>query len=293
MSVFFWTTLAFIAGSMLYAILTRGKAKKEERKIVEKEVARLLEDERFAEIVKKNDAEFKAKVKKYRPILIFTLCIGMIGLFAAPIFSLTIPGINLAFIATGLILSTVLMAFSVAFLGLGESFKYGIYLLSASIIISFAYAAGLMFVYFIQYKDMPLAVGGEFYPMMLMAIPVGILFLAFFIIWVTHAAGMRSLYVIFLPLILVVAVSLGTIFPKYQYSPQRIVLRLTGRGGRRVAYSWNNKKCNVSDIAGILNDSWKPKRSAYLIYTGNYFYYFYGREGLIIINKECVNINQA
>ena len=157
-------------------------------------------------------------------------------------------------------------------------------ILLISIFLSVSYAAGLMAIYFIKY-NVPAISGGEWYPIIVIAVPALILILIVLFMWFAYGErNIRSPYATLLLLaFLILPVLLGATFPEYKYSPQRVALRLTGIGGKTVYYSYNNASC------GNVN---KRKFKAYMIFKGNYFYYFKRHNGSIGINRECIKIYQ-
>ena len=156
-------------------------------------------------------------------------------------------------------------------------------ILLISIFLSVSYAAGLMAVYFMGY-NVPVISSDEWYPIMVIAIPAFIMLsFALFMLLVRGDRVVHSPYAILFAILLILPAFCGAAFPEYKYSPQRVALRLTGIGGKTVYYSYNNASC------GNVN---KRKFKAYMIFEGNYFYYFKRHNGSIGINRECIKIYQ-
>ena len=153
-------------------------------------------------------------------------------------------------------------------------------ILLISIFLSVSYAAGLMAIYFIKY-NVPAISSGEWFPMMVIAVPAFILILIVLFMWFAYGErNIRSPYATLLLLaFLMLPVLLGAVFPKYKYSPQRIALRMTGMGGKTVSYKLKTSQYGNFGLSGNTG-------KAYLIYTGKYFYYFATKNGTTGINKK-------
>ena len=155
------------------------------------------------------------------------------------------------------------------------------------IFISLSLSVWLMSVYFIKY-GIPVILGREWYPVMLMSIPIFILFLVLFIFSIFLYNRKRiliSTYALLSITFIMLFFLLSSVFSGYKYSPQRIVLRFTGMGGKTVHYKLKTSKYGKTTLS-------KNTKKAYLIYTGTYFYYFATKNKVVGINKEICHVKK-
>lgn len=99
-------------------------------------------------------------------------------------------------------------------------------------VISISLFVWFMSAYFIK-DGIPAIIGGELYPVIILAVPVFIfiLIVAVFFIWSLYGERVLGFtYTILLFAFLLVYLGFSTAFPEYRNSPQRMVLRFTGIG---------------------------------------------------------------
>ena len=155
-------------------------------------------------------------------------------------------------------------------------------------LMSLSLSSWLMVVYFIKY-NIPAILGSEWYPIIILAMPIFILFLILLVIFFL-LYGNHTLKFIYIPLsIILILFVLSNIFPTYKYSPQRMVLRFTGMGGKNVLYILH--KYGKNELINRSSNIRKHYHKAYLIYTGDYFYYFATKNKVVGINKEICHIS--
>ena len=152
--------------------------------------------------------------------------------------------------------------------------------------LSVSFGIWLMAVYFAHYNA-PIVSGLEWYPAIVIAY-FGIIwsFVVLFFFSIFLVLKLDFSYAIIFLIILILPVIFSSIFPEYKYSPQRIALRMIGMGGKTVSYRLHRYR-NFR----LLRESKKNMHKAYLIYTGEYFYYFATKNGTIGINKEICHVS--
>lgn len=153
-------------------------------------------------------------------------------------------------------------------------------LLASVIILSYICGCILLFTYIFEYSAP--------FPTSISVLSVfAKFFLLLFGIGVAFSLGPEFMYKTALS---VIAIATATImflgfFPKWQYSPQRIILRASGMGGKTVSYKLKTSQYGNFGLSGNTG-------KAYLIYTGKYFYYFATKNGTTGINKKvCYIVN--